>query len=126
MNKISFSLTFLFFFFFHTTALSQWIKINETEQAIHYIDKTTVTKNSRIYDVWWLMNFKPHIASQINAKSVVGQSRIDCKKRMFLEVKKTVFSDFFGNGIGTIANIEVRWESPSPNSLSNSLIREVC
>jgi hypothetical protein len=110
----------------HGTSFSQWVKINETNQSVHFIDKSTIVKKSNIISVWWLMNFKPHIANETQFKSVVGYSRVDCKKRLLMGVKSTAYSDSFGNGIGTPASGSKKWENPSPNSLQNSVINEVC
>ena len=110
----------------HGASFSQWVKINETQQSVHFIDKSTIVKESKIISVWWLMNFKPHIANEIQLKSVVGYSRVDCKRRLLMGVKSTAYSDSFGNGIGTPGSESQRWENPSPNSLQNSVINEVC
>ena len=130
-TKNSASLTTLLFvalMLFSLKSHASWIIIGETKQSIHYIDQSRIKKTSSGIDVWWLMNFKPHIANQIGFASVLGNSIIDCKKQILMDVEKTNFTETFADGLGTQDAVNGTWTSykPKPNSLQESLFKSIC
>lgn len=105
---------------------ASWTVIGETNQAIHYIDQSRIKKTSSGTDVWWLMNFKPHIANQIGYASIVGNSIIDCKKQMAMGTEQTNYTEPFGAGLGSQNSVTRTWTSIKPNTLNESLSKSIC
>ena len=122
------TILFVALILFSLKSHASWLIIGETNQSIHYIDQSRIKKTSFGTDVWWLMNFKPHIANQIGFASVQGNSMIYCKKQMLMDVEKINFTETFADGLGTQDAVIKTWVSykSKPNSLQESLFKSIC
>ena len=109
-----------------SVSMASWTQIAETPQSLHYIDKTTLRQNGDYKEVWWLMNLKPHMLSQVSFSSVVGYERIDCRGNKSTTLRKTSFTQLDGQGAGNPNPPSRTWEVPSPGGLASNLIRTLC
>ena len=106
-----------------------WLKVTSGQNTTLYIDPASVVRINSIVKVTELADFKNDRSdrSGFSYRSQVTQYEINCDKHVRRMLSQTTYLGAFGMGKGMSSLKYVgAWASPTPSSIGEVLVREVC
>ena len=119
-------ITLVFTMMFSSTSFAEWKKVGESVSGInHYVDFERIRKVDG-YVYWWdlIDLLKPDKYGDLSVK---GYQQGDCKLFRFKYLSISFYKEPMGGGTGeTSTYSNDKWEYPSPDSLSEEKLKQVC
>ena len=110
-------------------AAQAWLKVASGQSTTLYIDPASVVRTNSIVKVTELADFKTDRSdrSGFSYRSQVTQYEINCDKHVRRMLSQTTYLGAFGMGkeMSSLKYVGA-WTSPTPSSIGEVLVREVC
>lgn len=106
-------------------AWAEWKEISETDEAIYYIDPTTIRKEGNLRKIWVLKHHKKRSAT--GSKSVLNRDEFDCTNelRRYLVISGHTELQAKGETLMTIKE-PGKWGEIPPHSTAAHIFATVC
>ena len=108
-----------------TVACAEWVRINETDTGVIYVDPTTIRKDGDLRTVWGLTNLKTRdSAGELSRRRL---DEYDCKQERYRIVSISTHSEAMAMGrILTRDSDSSEWQYAAPGSVAGDLLGFVC
>jgi hypothetical protein len=116
------------FFCFTQSALAEWVKLGELDDATLYTDITKFYKNGNVRRVWFLEDLKAqHEGRKVGIRSIVYSEEYDCKARTYRKLSVDAFSVHMADSKESLSlNKTHPLISIEPDTKLNSLLEVFC
>jgi hypothetical protein len=106
------------------SAWAEWVKISETEDAVFYIDPTTLRKSGNLRRIWAFEDIKKSIDGMLSSRS---RDEYDCKNERHRSLAFSAYSASMlkGKTLGS-SDSETEWQDIPPNTPRETTLRFVC
>ena len=125
MKSLTIFLALTFSVMFSSSSYAEWTKVGENTAATYYVDFERIRKHDT-YVYWWMLvdYLKPTSTGMLSAK-VYYQG--DCKLFRRKGLSYSFHKKPMGGGTGNTDNVpDKEWDYPSPNSVGETVLKQVC
>ena len=109
-------------------ASAEWTAVNEDDQFVDYVDRSTIRRNGNFVKMWDLSDFKK--ADVIGGKSILSlrtQCEYDCKEERTRVLAQAFFSGQMLSGTVTYTDNKTgEWTPVAPGSVSETHWKIAC
>ena len=110
-------------------ASAEWTYAGESDEFIHYVDRTTIRRNGNFVKMWSLTDYKK--AKVINGTSTLSQRTqegFDCKGEKWRTLALTTFSGQMLSGTvnSTDSSDTEKWVPVPPDTFSEKMWKIAC
>ena len=127
MKKLILIFTLIFsIIIFSSPSYAEWTKMGRTMKGdTFYLDFKTIRKHDG-YVYYWMLNdkLKP---SKYGDLSIKYYRQVDCKLFRFKALSYSFYKEPMGTGNAQVIHSKKKnWKNPSPNSINETIQKEVC
>ena len=110
---------------FSSPSYAGWTEVTENARGTAYVDYERIRKHDGYIYFWELFDYlKPTLQGHLSAK-IYYQG--DCKLFRHKNLSYSFHKEPMGGGTGdTVNKPDKEWTYPSPNSISEELLKQVC
>lgn len=104
---------------------AEWLKVGETEAAVHYIDTATIHRNGNLRRVWTVQDMRNADADGV--RSIRALEEYDCAQGRFRYLSLTAHSGPMAGGEVIAAHqLDDNWTARPPGTGPSAIERIVC
>ena len=126
MKTLIIFLALTFSVMFSSSSYAGWTKVTENDIGdTFYVDYERIRKHDG-YVYWWVLldKLKPSSTGMLSSK-IYNQG--DCKLFRFKHLSYVFHKEPMGGGTGeTVNEPDKEWRYPSPNSINEVILKQVC
>ena len=107
------------------SAWAEWVKINENDSRLIYIDPQTIRKDGNLRKVWQITDLKQRFTNgELSRRS---RLEFDCKNERFRYLSFSIHSGPMAGGTILSQLVEdTKWADIPPRSSSETMLQVVC
>jgi hypothetical protein len=104
---------------------AEWLKVGETDAAVHYIDTATIRKDGNLRRVWTVQDMKD--GDRTGIRSIRALEEYDCKQERFRYLSLTAHAAPMAGGQVIAAQaLDDNWTGRPPGTNPSVIERIVC
>lgn len=106
-------------------AWAEWVKVGETDAAVHYIDAATIRRDGNLRRVWTVQDMRD--TDPAGVRSIRALEEYDCRTERFRYLSLTAHSAPMAGGEVVAAHIlDDNWTARPPGSKPSAIEKIVC
>jgi len=113
-----------------SSAMAEWVQVNENEQYITYANPTTIRKSGNKVKMWELFDYDivhSHASSSTQYASVKQQSEYSCRKEQSRILYQVLLSENMGKGKRIITIVDPsKWKPIEPDTIGVVVLKYAC
>jgi len=104
---------------------AEWLKVGETDMAVHYIDTATIRRDGTLARVWTVQDMKE--AGAEGVRSIRALEEYDCAQARFRYLSLTAHSAPMAGGLVIAAHdLDDTWSARLPGAGPTAIEKIVC
>ena len=129
MNSICKTVFLLLLIVVSSSALADWVKVEESNTFTAYADPTTIRTNGNVVEIWTLQDYKavqvdPTLGAYLSARA---QAEFDCKEEKVRDLRLSWYSDKMAEGAVVFLDEDPsNWNPVIPGTGDEALWKFVC
>lgn len=106
-------------------AWAAWVKVGETDAAVHYIDAAMIRKDGNLRRVWTVQDMRE--ANPDGIRSIRALEEYDCAQERFRYLSLTAHSRPMAGGLVIAAHeLDDTWSARPPGTKPSAIEKIVC